>query len=193
LTISEIPAGWQELGELIASGEMFEDQITELISEHGHAVSDCKEVCLEICEEFDMSPFELLVENYNDVFTLSHRQALNKTFGLHVNNDEMASWIPRSLAEIASGPSADLDLLKAAALHVESFIYSYRDENLSEEIKDILFRFARNSNCTEDVLSQTVRSFHDEVLVANPECSDGEFEACDFCQDLVQEAIAELK
>ena len=189
----ELPTDWEELGELIESGEMAEGQISASIASHGHLFTSCSEVCYPMWYELGSTPLELILENYDQTLTLGQRNALHETFSTHMHTDDYLNSEWRGLIQIASGPSADLALLSNAHSHVEALIVNYRDGNLSEEIRGFLFRFADNVHCTEQLLTQTVRSFHQEVLVENHECSQGAFENCDFCQNMVEEAVGKLK
>jgi hypothetical protein len=196
----DLPTDWEELGNLIASGEMSEDLITRVIEEHGHTAFDCKEVCVNVWENFDLRPLDLLIQNYAEDFTTTQRKKLYETYEQHILPEERAarSWMLREKINIAVGGSSDQALLQKAAEDFYWFIYEYEDselENLAEEEKEFAFKFASHHECNVDILNTLVKNIHEGVSMPrdNGLCSDGTFEACDFCQDLLQEAVGKLK
>lgn len=199
MTNSELPTAYEQLSELISSGEMIESQINGVIDEHIMHEDSC-EVCEEASDFGDENLIEQIVKTYRDSISNS---TIKKIFQTYVENFLPAEdvwneqYLRAWLIEVATCPSSDLSLLQAAAGDFDAFVYNFRseegDESLAERTKEFAFMFAAHKDCTPEILEGLAKDLHDKVLGENFECSPGPFETCDYCQDLVQEAIAKLK
>jgi hypothetical protein len=192
---------YEELSDLISSGNMTESQITNVINEHIIHEEGC-----EVCDEIEFGDFNLIeriVETYSDSISNS---GLTKIFDTYVESylpaqDAWGEMYTRGwLMKVATCTNSDLSLLRAAAGDYEFYIDSYRweegDQSLAERTKEYAFMFAAHEDCTPEVLESLVGQFHSGGnfgRIDEETCMGKEFEACDFCQDLLQEAVAKLK
>lgn len=198
---AEPQSKYEELSDLISSGKMTESQINTVIDEHIMHEDGC-----EVCDEIDFGDFsfiERIVETYRDSISNS---GLTKIFETYVENflpaqDAWGEMYLRGwLMEVATCPASDLSLLQAAAWDYAFYIDNYRwedgDQSLAERTKEYAFMFAAHKDCTPEVLESLIGQFHSGGnfgRVDEETCMGKDFEACDFCQDLLQEAVAKLK
>jgi hypothetical protein len=135
------------------------------------------------------------MENYGETLTLAQRRQIFE------NREEI--WLPevhwptayyRGLVlDVAIGPSADSSLLWDAVWSYEDYIRS-SPWPPEEETREYAFKFASHRECTEGLIESLLKDFHGcDLDKVNETCVDKEFEACDFCQDLLQAAVAKLK
>jgi hypothetical protein len=195
MTNSELPSSYEEFDEILSSAKLNERQISKILDEHliwGH---DCDWLCSQYIEETGDVLAEHIMLGYGETLTLAQRRQIFD------NREEI--WLPEMhwptayyrglVLDVAIGPSADHSLLRDAAWSYEDYINS-SPWPPEEATREYAFKFAAHRECTEELIESLLNDFHgcdsDKV---NETCVDKEFEACDFCQDLLQEAVAKLK
>jgi hypothetical protein len=196
MTEEALPSDWEQLGELITSGEMTEAQVSQVIDEHViHRRDDCVG-CETIVEIFNSTPIELVIDKYADSLTLEQRRLLYQNFEEHlvIEDGWTAQYARRVKLEVASGKSADRALLSTAAWDYEDFVEYFRsepgDDSLREQTRKFAERFAEHLECDEDIIRELVERYHSYGY--HGDCI-GEFEACDNCLDIIEDVVAKLK
>jgi len=195
MTEETLPSDWEELGELIASGEMTEAQVSQVLEEHGHSRFTC-EGCKTIREMHDETPMELVFSAYGDSLTLEQRRVFYENFAGHIHPEDGWAWqyVKGTLMEVACGGSADRDLLLRAASDYDSFVEHFRaepgDDSLETRTRDFAAMFAENKECDEKVIRDLVEKYH----LSNPsgDCS-GLFDACDTCISIIEDTAIKLR
>jgi hypothetical protein len=194
MTNSELPSDYEAFDEILSSGKLNEEQISQILDKHliwGH---DCDWLCKQFSEEDgDILPESVMLK-YGETFTLAQRRQI-------FDNREKI-WLPEHhystayywglVIDVAIGPSADLSLLQDAAWSYESYINA-SPWPPEEDTREYVFKFAAHRECTEEVIRSLLFDFHgcdsDKI---NETCEDKEFEDCDFCQDLLKDAVEKL-
>jgi hypothetical protein len=195
MTNSELPSTYEEFDEILNAGELNETQISKILDEHLTWEHECEWLCEHFMEETgDVLPEHIFL-NYGETLTLAQRRQIFD------NRDEI--WLPEQhiqtayyrglVIDVAIGPSADFLLLRDAVWSYEDYINS-SPWSPEEATREYAFKFAAHKECTAELIESLLSDFHgcdsDKI---NETCEDKEFEACDFCQDLLQEAVAKLK
>jgi hypothetical protein len=195
MTNSELPSTYEEFDEILNAGELNETQISKILDEHLTWEHECEWLCEYFMEETgDVLPEHIFL-NYGETLTLAQRRQIFD------NREEI--WLPevhwptayyRGLVlDVAIGPSADSSLLWDAVWSYEDYIRS-SPWPPEEETREYAFKFASHRECTEGLIESLLKDFHGcDLDKVNETCVDKEFEACDFCQDLLQAAVAKLK
>lgn len=195
---SVLPVDSEELGDLVSSGEMTSQQIDEFIEKHAHYFSECDDICGEIIDLFDEYPLRLLLEHNVRIMTNEQCALVHEQLEDHI--------VPQDQGTRANVASAKLrlsvgrGLLGFVAEDLEQWLdeehidRTFSDEEILESVKGYLLELTAFDSCDEDTLQSFVSAYHNpgNWRDGGPDC-DGEFEACDFCQDLLQEAVAKLK
>jgi hypothetical protein len=209
---SILPADLEELKELILSGDLTDEQLNFLIEEHCHAylTFEDNERC-QLCEymaeeDYGFMLMEELIDRYVDRFT---EQQISKF-------DGPSDWTTNEwFAEVYMGASGwresrvqamglliKLRTSKNAGYRTSvSGFFTFIDQ-LDQELfetwdgettldtaRELTLHLTTFAECTADDLRGYLESYHDKYT-AN---CDGEFDACDSCQDLLTEAVAQLK
>jgi hypothetical protein len=188
-----LPAEWEDLYELLTSGTMSDDQLGEVIREHGHTRNEC-DVCVSMWD-VEGSPLQLVDDYNSQSLSLENRRALFETYWQHILPEDIDTRrnVNFSLVNIASGPSADRSLLKEGADLFEYVVEIYQEDeeedSLETTTRKLANRFASNKSCDREIIEQLVDHFHSDL---SAKCS-GEFENCETCQGIVGEAAALIR
>lgn len=211
--MSVLPNNLHELKSIILSGELSGDQLDELIQNHCHAYMQFEEKC-ELCEFMaegeDDDAFRLmaeLIERYADRFTESQ---VDKFAG--PEDDQTDEWF----AECYMGADgwresrargADLLIQVRTSKNAGfgngvsafyTFIYildqylfdSWYGDNPQAGAKELIMHLAKFPECTETDLRDLTETFHNQEFSG---CESGDFDDCESCQEVLNEAISKLQ
>lgn len=194
---ASLPTGWEELGDLIVSGEMTTEQCGLLIEQHGHSVHECEEVCMQIWEAWQSRPLNLLLEY--DYQKLSNEQCIEIYDKLeeHMQPEDQGTranmWSDRISLAVARGLIAKARYDLADWLDSEFIEGSFSGEELQERVKEYALKLATFPDCDLEDIEGFMKKYHEpgDWNDGGAEC-DGEFDVCEFCQSVIAEAKALL-
>jgi hypothetical protein len=198
VTDGVLPADSEELGELIASGDMTIQQIDELIWEHGHPLAGCDEICQEIIDSFDEYPLVLLLEHNLNKMTIEQCLQVREKLEGHVEPDDQGTRANVASEKIALSVGRGLFAHVASDLKDwldEEFLEStFSDEEIQERVTRYMLALAAFPDCSKDALAKFVAAYHypGNWRSGGAECDD-EVESCQSCQNMLAEAVAKLK
>jgi hypothetical protein len=195
---STLPTGWEELGDLIASGDMTTEQCGLLIEQHGHSVHDCQDVCIQIWEAWEVRPLNLLLSHNLKKLTSEQASEVYDKLEVHMQPEDRGTranmWSDRIALAVDAGliTKARFDL--AEWLDCEYLEGTFSAEELRDTVKSYALELATFSDCELEDIEGFMENYHNpgDWSDGGYEC-EGAFEACEFCQEVVAEAKPLLK
>ena len=195
---SVLPLGIEELGELVISGDMTSHQIDEFLENHSHYVFECDEICNEIFDSFDDYPLRLLIEHNFKKMTPEQCRRVHEELEDHISPQDQGTRANIASARLKLSVGRGLLGLVAEDLarwlDEESIAKDFSDEEIMEDVRKYLFELTSFDECNEETLEEFVTAYHEpgDWREGGLNC-DGDFETCDFCQNMLQEAVAKVK
>jgi hypothetical protein len=194
---SVLPTDIEELGELVCSGEMTEKQIDEYIESHGHWAHDC-ETCGQILENFEDWPLVLLLEHNVSRMTQDQCELVHEKLDGHFDVSDQGTRANLAAARLRLAVGKGLlgfvreDL--STWLDEEFLDKTFSSEEILESVQDYLNELVNFEACDEGLLESFVSTYHNpgDWREGGVGC-EGDFEACDSCQDMLNDAVAKLK
>ncbi len=195
---SVLPADSEELGDLVSSGEMTTQQINEFIEKHAHYVSECDDICGEIIDLFDEYPLQLLLEHNVKIMTNEQCALVHEQLEDHIVPQDQGTRANVASAKLRLSVGRGLFSFVAEDLEQwldEEYIdKTFSDEEILQSVRDYIIELTSFDICDEDTLESFISAYHNpgNWRDGGPNC-DGDFEACDDCQEMLSEAVSKLK
>lgn len=195
---SVLPVDSEELGDLVSSGEMTSQQIDEFLEKHAHYVWECGGICREIIDLFDEYPLQLLLEHNVKKMTNEQCELVHEQIGTHISPEDQGTRANVAGAKLKLSVGRGLFSFVAEDLEQwldeEHLDKTFSDEEILESVRDYILELTSFDSCNEDTLESFISSYHNpgNWRDGGPNC-DGDFEACDDCQEMLSEALAKLK
>jgi len=195
---SVLPSNSEELGDLVASSEMSSQQIDEFIDKHSHYVWECQGICGEIIDLFDEYPLQLLLEHNVKKMTNEQCELVHEQIGTHISPEDQGTRANVAGAKLKLSVGRGLFSFVAEDLEQwldeEHLDKTFSDEEILESVRDYILELTSFDSCNEDTLESFISAYHNpgNWRDGGPNC-DGDFEACDDCQEMLSEAVSKLK
>jgi hypothetical protein len=193
-----LPNDSEELGNLIESGEMGEDQVDALIEQHSHCVHDCEDICMEIWEAFDSQPLILLLEHNTDRLTIEQSELVYEKLEDHILPEDQGTranvWSSRIRLAVDRGLIAKAKTDLGEWLDIEFLEGSFSEQEMQDSVRDYVLKLADFEKCQKVDLEDFIAAYHNPGFWRSGglNCED-EVETCDSCQEILNQAIAKLK
>jgi hypothetical protein len=194
----ELPTDWEELGNLIESGEMTTEQVDGLVEQHGHCVHDCDEVCMEIWEAFDSQPLILLLEHNMDRLTIEQCEGVYQRLEDHILPEDQGTranvWSAKLRLAVDRGLIANAKEDLGEWLDSEFLEGTFTEQEIQDSVRDYALKLAGFENCEKVDLEAFIAAYHNPGFWRSGGLNcEGEVESCDSCQEILQGAMAKLK
>lgn len=181
-----------ELGLLIATGNVSAEQINLLIETHGHAASTCVEICCQIWDRHEVRPLELLIENNLTRMTLDQCLAVHDLIEEHFMPEDQSSRA--KVCRLKLKVSTERGLFSQAASDLRDWLDeefldgTFAPEELYDQVVFYSRALAEHETCSLADLVAFVSEYHHPGSWRQG-CDDHKgFESCARCQAVLKDA-----